>query len=76
MRHYGQVMIEFISAFLALIILLVGITKVFVWMGNTIISRNTAFEASRTAAGHEDTIDANIDFYTTEDLEIFEGWGE
>jgi len=76
-RHYGQVVIEFISAFIALMLLLVAITKIFVWMGSTIIGRNRAFEDSRTKAGNSATVDTTLDFYNKtsfpkkEDLKIF-----
>lgn len=74
MRHYGQVVIEFVSTFVALMLLLVCITRVFVWMGSTIIGRNKAFEATRSKAGNSKTVDKSIDFYTKQDLKIFEGW--
>ena len=73
-RHQGQVVIEFVSAFIVLLLLLVGITRIFVWMGSTIIGRNRAFEDTRSAAGYSKTIDDNIDFYTKKDLDVFNGW--
>ncbi|MCK5494208.1 MAG: hypothetical protein KAJ14_13945 [Candidatus Omnitrophica bacterium] len=67
-------MIEFVSAFIVLLLLLVGITKIFVWMGSTIIGRNRAFEDSRTKAGnYANTNDPTVvNFYTKKDLKVFE----
>jgi hypothetical protein len=47
-RQKAQVSLEFSAAFVALIILLLATTKIFVWFGNNIVQRNTAYEGTRT----------------------------
>ncbi len=47
--HKGQVNLEFASALVALVILVFGTAKIFVWMGNNYIDRHKAYEKTRKA---------------------------
>jgi hypothetical protein len=74
----AQVMLEFSAAFIALLILLVATTKLFVWFGSNIINRHKAYEDSRTVLRVEEKekyelIMPKTDFYdqSKHPLEIF-----
>lgn len=70
----AQVSLEFSAAFIALLILLVATTKLFVWFGNNIVERHKDYERTRTAAGVSGTeAGNNIPFYNQSEhqLKIF-----
>jgi hypothetical protein len=52
-RIKAQVSLEFSAAFIALLILLVATTKLFVWFGHNIVERHKAYEDSRTVLRKE-----------------------
>lgn len=53
-RIKTQVIIEFVSAFIILLIFLVATAKIFAWFCGTVLERHEAFESSRTDAGKVD----------------------
>ena len=70
----AQVIIEFVSAFIILLIFLVATAKIFVWFCGTIVERHEAFENSRTEAGKEGTTEEEVSFYddSANPLNIFD----
>lgn len=72
----AQVAIEFTLTLFCLLILLVATTKIFVWFGQTIVNRNTRYQATRAAAATGATTASQIDFYDNKAnrLDIFKDW--
>jgi len=70
----AQATIEFTIAFIACIILLMGITKVFVWVNQCIVERQVRYQETRSDPLGFKNDHKNIDkFYTTPPkLKIFE----
>ena len=63
----AQSTLETTIALVAAVVLLLGITQVFVWLNTTVIKRQEAFRNSRTSRT------PTPDFYTPEDFDIFGG---
>ncbi len=73
----AQVVLEFVSAFIVLLIFLVATAKIFVWFCSNIVERHKAFEHTRTLAGKESTTVGQDSFYNVKPpLDIFDesGW--
>jgi len=51
----AQVMIETIAAFLLILLLFIGTTKVFVWLASAIAVRSQVYQAQRKVSGSDDT---------------------
>lgn len=68
----AQVSLEFTSAFIVLILLLLATGKLFVWCTENIVKRHKAYENTRTVVLDGDELaQPNIDFYEPTKLEIF-----
>jgi hypothetical protein len=50
-RLKAQVNIEFAVAFVVLAIFVIAATKIFVWLGATMVNRNKAYEDTRSITG-------------------------
>ena len=61
----GQSTLETTIALVAAVILILGITQVFVWLNKIMVERHEAFESSSTSA------DPVVDFYQPEEFNIF-----
>ena len=68
----AQVVLEFVSAFIVLVIFLVATVKIFAWFCSNIVERHEAFENTRTLK-EEDTIVVRESFYddSAKPLNIF-----
>ncbi len=51
----AQVALEFVAAFICLILFLVATAQIFAWFGNNIVRRQRAYEDSRAKAGNGTT---------------------
>ncbi len=67
----AQVAIEFTITLFCLFILLVAVTKMFAWFGNSIVERHKKYESTRSAAATASTTSSQIDFYKQTPLDIF-----
>ncbi|MDD5465678.1 MAG: hypothetical protein PHP73_05010 [Candidatus Omnitrophica bacterium] len=70
----AQVALEFVTAFICTILLLVLTTQLLVWFGNNIVNRQKAYESTRSMALTLDTSEPVVpkkDFYTPSKLKIF-----
>ena len=67
LKTKAQSTLETTIALVAAVVLLLGITQVFIWLNSTILSRHEAFRNSRTSRT------PTPDFYTPEDFDIFGG---
>ena len=63
----GQVAIEATIAILAIFIFLLGASQVFIWMNQSIINRQAAYQKTRTSLGSAES----IEFYQPKRLYIF-----
>lgn len=72
----AQVVLEFVSAFIVVLIFLVATAKIFVWFCETIVERHEAFEGTRTLAGKESTTESQNSFYSGgHPLDVFDEEG-
>jgi Tfp pilus assembly protein PilW len=63
--YRGQSTLESTIALVAAVILLLGITQVFVWVNRTMVGRHQAFRSTQF------NTTPVVDFYTPEELDIF-----
>lgn len=64
-EYRGQSTLEATIALIAAVILLLGITQVFVWVNKTMVKRHQAYQAARFNENPP------VEFYTPEKLNIF-----
>jgi hypothetical protein len=70
----AQVNIEFAAAFVVLAIFVVAATKIFVWLGTTMVNRNKAYEDTRsiTTPGKAPAVDFYDQKSEANKLKVFE----
>ncbi|MCM8800167.1 MAG: hypothetical protein NC900_05530 [Candidatus Omnitrophica bacterium] len=66
----GQVTLELTVALIVTILFLIGITKIFVWLNQTMVERQQAYQDTRPKTTAGVTKD-KINFYTPKKLDIF-----
>jgi uncharacterized protein (UPF0333 family) len=64
----AQVSIEFVISFVLLVLFAVLASRVFIWLGNTLVNRHIAYERTRSTAApavtnSSPTNEAKIDFF-------------
>lgn len=64
-RYPGESTLEATIALIAAVILLLGITQVFVWVNKTMVKRHQAYQATRFNENPP------VEFYTPEQLNMF-----
>ena len=59
----AQVSLEFVVTFVMLVLFVVLVAKIFAWFGARIVSRQQAYELTRTPAGRVSTTASTVNFF-------------
>ena len=60
MRETGQATLELTAALILLMLLLVGVTKIFMWLGGRLVHRQVLYENSRVRAADSSTWNVTV----------------
>lgn len=64
-EYRGQSTLESTIALIAAVVLLLGITQVFIWVNKMMVERRQAYQATRMSASPQ------VEFYQPKNLDVF-----
>lgn len=67
----AQVSLELVASLIACLILIVGVSRIFVWMNESIVKRQENYQLGRKISSSDINNANQINFYTPERLYIF-----